>query len=63
MKIAAIITTLIALLLFIITSVLLTNDSTVSSKKDGILIFNFFIWFSLPGILWLIYHFQKINKK
>jgi hypothetical protein len=61
MKIAALITTVIATFLFLFSSYQLTNDPIGGSTKDGILIFNFFIWYTVPGILWVIYFFT--NKK
>jgi hypothetical protein len=63
MKTAAIITTVIAAVIFLLTSALLTNDATVGSTKDGILVFNFFIWFAVPGILWVIYFIQDNKQK
>jgi uncharacterized RDD family membrane protein YckC len=63
MKTAAIITTVIAAVIFLMTSVLLTNDATVGSTKDGILVFNFLIWFAVPGILWVIYFIQDNKQK
>ncbi len=55
MKTAAIITTVIATLLFLFSSYQLTYDPIGRSTKDGILLYNFFIWYTVPGILWLIY--------
>lgn len=63
MKTAAIITTVIAAVIFLLTSVLLTNDATVGSTKDGMLVFNFFIWFAVPGILWVIYFILDNKQK
>ena len=63
MKTAAIITTVIAAVIFLLTSALLTNDATVGSTKDGILVFNFLIWFAVPGILWIIYFIQDNKQK
>jgi hypothetical protein len=63
MKTAAIITTVIAAVIFLLTSALLTNDATVGSTKDGILVFNFFIWFAVPGILWVIYFILDNKQK
>lgn len=59
MKTAAIITTVIATFLFLITSYSLTYDPIVRSTKDGILLFNFAIWYAVPGILWVIYFVTK----
>jgi hypothetical protein len=61
MKTAAIITTVIATILFLFTSYQLTYDPIGRSTKDGILLFNFFIWYTVPGILWIIY--LAMNKK
>ena len=63
MKTAAIITTVIAAVIFLLTSDLLTNDATVGSTKDGMLVFNFFIWFAVPGILWVIYFILDNKQK
>ena len=59
MKTAAIITTVIATFLFLITSYSLSYDPIVRSTKDGILLFNFAIWYAVPGILWVIYFVTK----
>ena len=61
MKTAAIITTAIATIIFLITSYLLTYDPIGRSTKDGMLLFNFAIWYTIPGILWVIYFVR--NKK
>jgi hypothetical protein len=63
MKTAAIITTVIAAVIFLLTSALLTNDATVGSTKDGILVFNFLIWFAVPGILWVLYFILDNKQK
>jgi hypothetical protein len=55
MKTAAIITTVIATFLFLYTSYMLTYDPIARSTKDGMLLFNFAVWYAVPGILWLIY--------
>ena len=59
MKTAAIIATAIATFLFLITSYSLTYDPIGRSTKDGILLFNFAIWYAVPGILWVIYFVTK----
>jgi hypothetical protein len=59
MKTAATITTVIATILFLFTSYQLTYDPIGRSTKDGILLFNFFIWYTVPGILWIIYLAMK----
>lgn len=59
MKTAAIITTAIATLLFLITSYSLTYDPIGRSTKDGMLLFNFAIWYAIPCILWVIYFVTK----
>ena len=61
MKTAAIITTVIATFLFLITSYTLTYDPIGRSTKDGMLLFNFAIWYTIPGILWVIYFIRKNN--
>mgnify|MGYP000869276168 FL=1 len=61
MKTAAIITTAIATIIFLITSYLLTYDPIGRSTKDGMLLFNFAIWYTIPGILWVIYLIRNNN--
>ena len=61
MKTAAIITTAIATIIFLITSYLLTYDPIGRSTKDGMLFFNFAIWYTIPGILWVIYFVRNNN--
>jgi hypothetical protein len=61
MKTAAIITTAIATIIFLITSYLLTYDPIGRSTKDGMLLFNFAIWYTIPGILWVIYFVRNNN--
>jgi hypothetical protein len=55
MKKAATIATVVATILFLFSSYQLTYDPIGRSTKDGILLFNFLIWFAVPGILWVIY--------
>jgi hypothetical protein len=59
MKTTALIATAIATVLFLYSSYMLTNDPIVHSTKDGILSFNFMMWYTIPGILWLIYFITK----
>jgi hypothetical protein len=59
MKTAALIATAIATVLFLYSSYMLTNDPVVRSTKDGMLLFNFMMWYTIPGILWLIYFITK----
>jgi hypothetical protein len=59
MKTAAIITTAIATLLFLYSSYMLTYDPIGRSTKDGMLLFNFAFWYTVPGILWVIYFVTK----
>jgi hypothetical protein len=59
MKTAAIIVTAIATVIFLFTSYQLTYDPIGRSTKDGILLFNFMIWYAIPGILWIIYLVTK----
>lgn len=61
MKSAAIFATAIATIIFLFTSYQLTYDPIGRSTKDGMLLFNFMIWYTLPGILWVIYFVR--NKK
>lgn len=59
MKKAAQIVTGIATLLFLFSTFLLSNDSVGRSTKDGMLLFNFMMWYTIPGILWGIYFMTK----
>ena len=59
MKTTAIVLTAIATVLFLYSSYMLTYDPMVSSSKDGMLLFNFFIWYFIPGIMWVIYFISK----
>ena len=55
MKTTALIATAIATLLFLYSSYMLTYDPVVRSTKDGMILFNFMMWYAIPGILWIIY--------
>jgi hypothetical protein len=55
MKTTALIATAIATVLFLYSSYMLTYDPVVRSTKDGMLLFNFMMWYAIPGILWIIY--------
>ena len=59
MKALAQVTTGIATLIFLYTSYKLTYDPIGRSTKDGMLLFNFAMWYAIPGILWLIYYVRK----
>jgi hypothetical protein len=59
MKLAAIIVTVIATFMFLTTTYLLTYDPLVRSTKDGMIPFNFMMWYTIPGILWVIYFLTK----
>lgn len=59
MKTTALIATAIATLLFLYSSYMLTNAPVVRSTKDGMFLFNFMMWYTIPGILWLIYFITK----
>jgi hypothetical protein len=59
MKIAALVVTGIATLLFIYSSFMLTYDPVVRSTKDGIILFNFMMWYIVPAILWIIYFLTR----
>ena len=61
MKTAAIITTVIATIIFLFSSYQLTYDPIGRSTKDGMLLFNFAIWYTIPGILWVIYFVRNNN--
>jgi hypothetical protein len=38
---------------------MLTYDPIGRSTKDGMLLFNFAFWYTVPGILWVIYFVTK----
>ena len=59
MKALAQVTTGIATLIFLYTSYMLTYDPIGRSTKVGMLLFNFAMWYAIPGILWLIYYVRK----
>ena len=59
MKTLAQVTTRIATLFFLYSSYMLTYDPIGRSTKDGMLLFNFAMWFTVPAILWLIYYARK----
>lgn len=59
MKALAKVTTGIATLIFLYTSYMLTYDPIGRSTKDGMLLFNFAMWYAIPGILWLIYYLRN----
>ena len=59
MKKAAIIATLVATPIFLFSSYLLLFHPVARSTRDGILLFNFAMWYAIPGLLWLIYFFTK----
>ena len=41
----------------------MTYDPIGRSTKDGMLLFNFAIWYTIPGILWVIYFIQSFAVK
>lgn len=55
MKIISIVITTIAILGYLLTTFLLINDPVARSTRDGIHLMNFFIWFIIPLILWVVY--------
>lgn len=59
MKTAAIITTVIATILFLYSTYMLTYDPIAKSTKDGMIFFNILVWYTVPGILWIIYFITK----
>ena len=59
MKTLAQVTTGIATLFFLYSTYMLTYDPIGRSTKDGMLLFNFAMWFTVPAILWLIYYARK----
>jgi hypothetical protein len=62
MKTTAIITTIIASVLYLITTSALINDPIGRSTKEGVHFINFLFCYSLPILLWVIY-FLNSNKK
>ena len=63
MKIAAIIFTIIATLIYSITTYLLMYDPIGRSDKPGTHLLNFFICFTIPIILWVVYFIMNEIKK
>jgi hypothetical protein len=63
MKKSATISTIIALILFLYTTNIYLNDPISGSTREGIHVFNFFMWFTIPIILWLIYFYKSSQKK
>ncbi len=63
MRKAAIIATIIASIIFLYTTNIFLNDPIAGSKKDGIHVFNFFMWFTIPIILWVITYFSAPKTK
>lgn len=63
MKIVANIVTIIATLIYSITTYLLMYDPIGRSTRSGIHLFNFFIWYTIPIILWIIYYVKKERVK
>jgi hypothetical protein len=62
MKITAFIFTVIGLVGFLISRQLFLYDPIGRSTKEGIHLFNFFIWFTLPIIIWIIYLIKNQKK-
>ena len=63
MKIAAIIVTIIATLIYSITTYLLLYDPIGRTDDAGTHLLNFFIWFTIPIILWIVYFIMNEIKK
>ena len=63
MKTIATIATIIATLLYILTTYLLIYDPIGRSTKPGIHLYNFFMWYTIPIILWVVYFIMKEIKK
>ena len=60
MKTLAQVTTGIATLFFLYSSYMLTYDPIGRSTKDGMLLFNFAMWFAVPAILWLFFCINSV---
>lgn len=63
MKIVATIATIIATLIYIISTYLFINDPIGRSTKPGIHLYNFFLWYTIPIILWIVYFIMNEIKK
>ncbi len=63
MKKVATIATVLATALFIISTYAYMYDPIAHSTRPGIHVFNFFMWFTIPIILWLIYIYKSSQKK
>lgn len=63
MKIVAIIVTIIATLIYSITTYLLMYDPIGRTDDAGTHLLNFFIWFTIPIILWVVYFVMNEIKK
>lgn len=63
MRKAAIITSILATILFLYTSYLFSNDPISKSSKEGILVLNFVICYAIPTALWLIHYLMKKTPK
>ena len=63
MKTIAKIATIIATLLYIVTTYLFMYDPIGRSTRSGIHLFNFFIWYTIPIILWVVYYIMNKIKK
>jgi hypothetical protein len=61
MKKIAITLTILATVAFTYSSYQLTYDPIVKSTKEGILIFNFMLWYALPALAWIVY-FLRGNR-
>ena len=59
MKTFALIVTAIATILYFVSTAALTGDSIGRSTKEGIHVFNFFFWLTIPIILWIIYFIRQ----
>jgi integral membrane protein len=63
MRTLAIITSILATILFSYTSYLFSYDPISKSSKEGILVLNFIIWYAIPTALWLTHAFIKKTPK
>lgn len=63
MKIIATIVTILATFIYIITTYLFLNDPIGRSDKPNTHLYNFFMWYTIPIILWVVYFIMNEIKK
>ena len=63
MRKLAIIATVIASLLYAVSTYLYMYDPIAKSDEPGTHFFNFFMWYTLPIVLWVVYFIINESKK